>query len=75
MRAGPFAVVCTLLAAERGPRCGALIPSDIKGTFFNGQPFTASAPGGIKFKMTFTPDGKMTREPLVQSGYKNTGTW
>ena len=50
-------------------------PSDIKTTFFNGQPFTASTPGGTKFKMTFTPDGKMTREPLAQSGNKSSGTW
>ncbi len=25
--------------------------------------------------MTFTPDGKMTREPLAQSGDKTAGTW
>ncbi len=52
-----------------------MAPSDIKTTFFNGQPFTASSPSGAKFKMTFTPDGKMTREPLAQSGSKSTGTW
>jgi hypothetical protein len=39
-------------------------PSDIKGTFFNGQPFIAASPTGAKFKMTFTPDGKALREPL-----------
>jgi hypothetical protein len=52
-----------------------MAPRDIKATFFNGQSFTASTPGGTKFKMTFTPDGKMTREPLAESGSKNTGTW
>jgi hypothetical protein len=25
--------------------------------------------------MTFTPDGKMTREPLAESGSKSAGTW
>ena len=25
--------------------------------------------------MTFTPDDKVIRKPLAQSGYKNTGTW
>ena len=50
-------------------------PSDIKATFFDGQPFTAATPSGTKFKMTFTPDGKMTREPLAQSGTKISGTW
>jgi DNA-binding protein HU-beta len=41
-----------------------MTPNDIKATFFNGQPFTASSPTGAKFKMTFTPDGKALREPL-----------
>jgi hypothetical protein len=41
-----------------------MAPNDIKATFFTGQPFTAASPSGAKFKMTFTPDGKTTREPL-----------
>jgi hypothetical protein len=49
--------------------------ADIRTTFFTGQPFTASSPSGTKFKMIFTPDGKMTREPLEQSGSKSAGTW
>jgi hypothetical protein len=57
------------LAAEPMP------PAEIRTTFFNGQPFTAVSLSGTKFKMTFTPDGKMTREPLEQSGSKNAGTW
>jgi hypothetical protein len=53
-----------------------MVPSDIQATFFNGQAFTASTPSGdTQFKMTFTPGGKMTREPLAQSGYKNNDTW
>jgi hypothetical protein len=52
-----------------------MAPNDIQATFFNGQPFTASTPGGTKFKMTFTPSGKMAREPLAQSGHTDTGTW
>jgi hypothetical protein len=47
----------------------------MKATFFTGQPFTAASPSGAKFKMTFTPDGKMTREPLEQSGKVSAGTW
>jgi hypothetical protein len=50
-------------------------PADIRTTFFAGQPFTATSPSGAKFKMTFTPDGKMTREPLERSGSKDAGTW
>jgi hypothetical protein len=52
-----------------------MAPADIKTTFFTGQPFTATSPSGTKFKMTFTPDGKMTREPIEQSGSKSAGTW
>jgi hypothetical protein len=52
-----------------------MAPNDIRETFFTGQPFTAVSPSGAKFKMTFTPDGKMTREPLEQSGNTSIGTW
>ena len=52
-----------------------MAPGEIKATFFTGQPFTAVALSGTKFRMTFTPDGKMTREPLEQSGNKSAGTW
>jgi hypothetical protein len=51
-----------------------LSPSDIQTTFFNGQPFTASTPSNLKFKMIFTADGKMKREPFSGGG-KGEGTW
>ena len=51
-----------------------LAPNEIQATFFTGQPFTASATN-IKFKMVFTADGKMTREPVGKSGAKSEGTW
>ena len=54
---------------------GRLAPKEIQATFFNGQPFTAATLSNIKFKMVFTPDGKMTREPLGTSGSKSEGTW
>ena len=44
-------------------------------TFFNGKPFTASTTSGTQFKMTFTSDGKMTRQPSGKSGKKSSGTW
>ena len=75
MRAESLAVVCTLLTGSAAFAAEPMAPSDIQATFFNGESFTASTPGGTKFKMTFTPDGKMTREPLAQSGSRNTGTW
>ena len=51
-----------------------LSPSEIQATFFNGQPFTASTPSNVKFKMTFTADGKMKRAP-IGPGSKGEGTW
>jgi hypothetical protein len=54
---------------------GRLAPKDIQETFFNGQPFTAATPSNVKFKMVFTPDGKMTREPVGKTGAKSEGTW
>jgi hypothetical protein len=76
MRAVPFAVACMLLATSAAFAAEPMAPSDIQATFFNGQAFTASTPSGdTQFKMTFTPDGKMIREPLAHTGYKNNGTW
>jgi hypothetical protein len=52
-----------------------LAPNDIQTTFFNGQPFTAATNSNVKFKMTFTSDGKMTRVPASGGGAKGEGTW
>ena len=51
-----------------------LAPADIQATFFNGQPFTASSPSNVRFKMTFTPDGKIKRVPIGK-GSRGEGTW
>ena len=75
MGVGTFAVINILLTASAAFAAEPMAPSDIQATFFNGQPFSASTPSGTQFKMTFTPDGKMTREPLAHTGYKNNGTW
>jgi len=64
-----------VLGAHAVAAAETMAPADIRTTFFNGQPFTAASPSGTKFTMIFTPDGKMTREPVEQSGTKNTGTW
>jgi hypothetical protein len=60
-----------LLAAP----AGRLAPKEIETLFFNGKPFTASTPANVKFKMVFTPDNKMTREPVGKGGSKSEGTW
>jgi len=75
MRVGPFVLAVILFEASAAFAGEPMAPSDIKATFFNGQPFTAASPSGTKFTMTFTPDGKMTRQALAQSGKTNVGTW
>jgi hypothetical protein len=52
-----------------------LAPKDIQTAFFTGQAFTAATPNNIKYKMLFSADGKVTREPLGKSGVKGDGTW
>jgi hypothetical protein len=63
-----------LVASVSAAPIAKLSPADIQATFFNGQPFTAATPSKLKFKMTFTADGKMNREP-VGVGSKGEGTW
>jgi len=67
--------ISMLFGASAALAAEPMAPNDIKATFFTGQPFTAASPSGAKFKMTFTPDGKMTREPLEQSSKASAGTW
>ena len=76
MRAGLGAIAAiALLSTATGHAATRLTSADVQATFFNGQPFTASTPSGVKFKMTFTTDGKVTREPLAGAGAKGEGTW
>jgi hypothetical protein len=75
MRAGPLVIAGILFEAGSAFAGEPMAPSNIKATFFNGQPFTARSPTGTKFTMTFTPDGKMTREALAQAGKTDAGTW
>jgi hypothetical protein len=56
------------------PAAAKLAPTDIQGTFFDGKPFTATTPSNLKFKMTFTADGKMKRQP-IGTGSRGEGTW
>ena len=69
------AALLMLAGALSGAPAGRLSPKEIQATFFTGEPFTAATPANVKFKMVFTPDGKMTREPLSKSGTKFEGTW
>ena len=62
MRAGSLVLEVTLLSASTAFAIEPMAPSDIQATFFNGKPFTASTTSGTQFKMTFIPDGRMTRQ-------------
>ena len=71
--AGTAAAVVFATAVFADP-VAKLAPADIQSTFFTGQPFTAATPSNVKYKMTFSADGKMKRVP-VGSGSKGAGTW
>ena len=64
LRLGWSAFAVALVATSAVSAAEPMAPSEIQATFFTGQAFTATTPSGTKFKMTFTPDGKMAREPL-----------
>ena len=64
-------LMVSLVPARSDP----LTPTQIKTTFFNGEAFTAGTPQGIKYKMVFTPEGKVSREPVGKAGVKGDGTW
>jgi len=70
-------VACGVAVALIGDAFAAtkLMPNEIQTTFFDGQPFTAATPSGVRFKMVFTPDGKATREPATGAGSKGEGNW
>jgi hypothetical protein len=70
-----FVFVEVLFGGHAALAAEPMAPNEIRATFFTGQPFTAVSLSGTKFTMTFTPDGKMTREPLEQSGNSSAGTW
>jgi hypothetical protein len=75
MRATSFAIAVLVQSTGAAFAEQPMASNDIKTTFFNGQPFNAASPNGTKFTMTFTPDGKMTRKSLAQSGTTNVGIW
>jgi hypothetical protein len=73
-----FAAIVFFSAATASAAAPAakLSPEQIQSTFFNGQPFTAATNSNVKFKMTFSADGKMKREPAGGGGgAKGEGTW
>jgi len=75
MRVASLALAGILLSASAAFAAEPMAPSDIQATFFDGKPFTASTTSGTQFKMIFTADGKMTRQPRGKAGKKSSGTW
>src|SRR5258705_12156983 len=51
---------------------GRLAPKDVETLFFTGKPFTASTTSNVKYKMVFSPDGTMTREPIAAGSKSGT---
>ena len=70
----PAAAAPAPAAAPAKPAATKLAPADIQSSFFNGQTFTATTPSNLNFKMTFSADGKMKRQP-VGTGSRGEGTW
>jgi hypothetical protein len=62
-------------SAVAAPPSTKLAPDAIQSTFFTGQPFAAATNSNVKFKMTFTADGKMTRASAGGGGGRGEGTW
>ena len=75
MRATLPGVAIALLALDVAFAASKLTPKEIQTEFFDGKTFTAATTSGTKFKMTFTTDGKITREPQDRAGAKGEGTW
>jgi hypothetical protein len=75
MRAGSLLIAAALVQNCVAYAAELMAPNDIKATFFDGKPFSAASPTGTKFTMTFTPNGKMTRQALTPSGKTNVGIW
>lgn len=78
MRGYLLGAAALLIAGQNvcaAPSSGTLAPKEIQATFFDGTPFTAAASGSLKYKMIFTADGKISREPIGTGGSKSEGTW
>ena len=69
--AGSAAVLLISTGMLLAAPVGRIAPKDIETLFFNGKPFTASTTSNVKYKMVFSADGTMTREPMAKSGSKS----
>ena len=74
-RSTSVAIGIMLAAATAAHAATKMTPAEIQSTLFTGASFTAATPSGVKFKMAFNGDGRMTREPAAKAGAKGEGTW
>jgi hypothetical protein len=75
MRAALAGVAVGALIFDAAWAASKLTPKEIQAEFFDGKPFTAATTSGTKFKMTFSGDGKVIREPQDKAGAKGEGSW
>jgi hypothetical protein len=69
------AMACATIASSAATAGSKLAPAEIQSTFFTGVAFVAATPSGVRFKMTFTADGKVLRVPAGNGGVKSEGVW
>ncbi len=63
-------------APNNPPPTGAKLTGEvIKSTWFNGQPFNATAPDGTVYKFVFNPDGHATKALVGKKGGNAAGFW
>jgi hypothetical protein len=75
MRARIAVILVYFLPMGTAAAATKLTPAEIQSTFFNGSEFLAATPSGVKFKMTFTADGKVKRVPAGKGGQRSDGDW
>lgn len=68
-------LLCAAVPPSSAMAATKLAPAEIQSTFFNGEGFNAASPSGVKFKMTFTADGKAKRVPAGKGGTRAEGDW
>jgi hypothetical protein len=65
----------SMLSPDIATAAPKLTPAEIQAIFFNGGEFTAATPSGVRFKMTFSADGRVVRVPTGTGGSKSEGIW
>ena len=75
MRAGTLAVINILLTATAAFAAESMAANDIQANLLQRPTLHRLLAWRHPIQNDLSPDGKMTREPLAHTGYKNNGTW